>query len=103
VSEVGVVPVRAVAPEPGEMISVDIDGTVVAVANIDGELRAFDDTCTHKECPLSEGRLLGLSVICPCHQSRFDLRTGEPLNGPAERPIRIRGIRQDGGVLLIDH
>lgn len=101
-SEVRAVPVRAVAPEPGEMMSVDVGGTVVAVANINGELHAFDDTCTHKECPLSEGRLAGLSVICPCHQSRFDLRTGEPLNGPAEKSIRIRGIRQDGATLLID-
>ena len=102
-TEVGVVPVRAVAPGSGEMISVDVDGTVVAVANTGGTLHAFDDTCTHKECPLSEGRLDGLTVVCPCHKSRFDLLTGEPINGPAEDPIRIRRVRQDGETIYIEH
>ncbi|MES2210001.1 MAG: Rieske 2Fe-2S domain-containing protein [Chloroflexota bacterium] len=100
--EAGNTPVHAVPPAPGEMVTVIVAGTAVAVANTDGVLRAFDDTCTHRECPLSEGRLDGLTVVCPCHMSRFDLLSGEPLNGPAQLPIRIRQVQQDGDNLIIE-
>ncbi|HET7034976.1 MAG TPA: Rieske 2Fe-2S domain-containing protein [Thermomicrobiaceae bacterium] len=56
---------------------------------------ALDDTCVHAGCTLSDGRLDGHSVICPCHGSQFDLRDGTVLNGPATMPephydVRIR-------------
>jgi len=90
------------APTAGRIIYVDIDRVGVAVADLGGELAAFDDTCTHRECPLSEGTIVDASVICPCHKSRFDLRTGQPLNGPATQPIRIRVVRVEDGHLVIE-
>lgn len=89
-------------PAPGEVVVVTLDGIEVAVANTDGRIRAFDDTCTHRECPLSEGTIDATSVTCPCHRSRFDLGTGAPLNGPATIPIRIRSVRSDGDRLLVE-
>jgi len=94
--------VQARTPESGEMVAVVVDGTLVTVANVDGTLYAFDDTCTHRACPLSEGQLEGLTVVCPCHKSRFSLETGEPRNGPAQFPIRIRRIRHDGKNLMVE-
>jgi len=93
--------VHAGIPGRGEMTAVDVEGVPVAIANVDGKLHAFDDTCTHRECPLSEGELVGLTVVCPCHRSRFDLATGEVLNPPATRPIRIRSVEVDGDHLVI--
>lgn len=90
------------APARGEMTVVDVAGVPVAIANIEGVLRAFDDTCSHRECPLSEGELDGETVVCPCHRSRFDLRTGQVLNPPATQPIRIRTIQMDGDQLVIE-
>ncbi len=81
---------------------VTIDGVDVAVAVVAGTLVAFDDTCTHRACPLSEGVFDERTVTCPCHKSRFDLRTGEPLNGPATEPIRVRRLSVDGEQLLIE-
>ncbi len=89
-------------PALGEVVVVIIDGVDVAIANTGGVIRAFDDACTHRECPLSEGTIDAISVTCPCHKSRFDLETGAPLNGPATVPIRIRSVRPVGDRLLVE-
>lgn len=52
----------------------------------DGEFVAFNQKCTHLSCaviPRPEER----SFFCPCHEGRFDLRTGEPTAGPPRRPL----------------
>ncbi len=56
------------------MVVVGDPADPVAVARAGGRLYAFDDTCTHEECPLSDGRLTADEVECPCHGSIFDLR-----------------------------
>lgn len=89
-------------PKVGEPVVVVVDGIDVAVAEVAGMLVAFDDTCTHRACPLSEGTFDDLSVTCPCHKSRFDLATGRPLNGPATEAIRIRRVALEGEHLLIE-
>jgi 3-phenylpropionate/trans-cinnamate dioxygenase ferredoxin subunit len=79
-----------------------VDGIEVAVVGTTTGLLAFDDTCTHRACPLSEGLIEDGTVVCPCHKSRFDLTTGEPLNGPATEAIRIRRVEHDGTNLRIE-
>lgn len=37
---------------------------------------ALDDWCNHAGCLLSQGKLRGFRVICPCHDMEFDVRTG---------------------------
>ncbi len=61
----------------------------VAVANVGGELHAFDDTCTHRGCSLADGTLDGSVVTCPCHGSQFDVTTGAVVRGPAEEPVAV--------------
>lgn len=94
--------VSAPRPAPDSMIVVDVAGVPVAIADVGGAIHAFDDTCSHRECPLSEGEIDAEGVVCPCHRSRFDLRTGEALNGPARTPIRIRAVRLDGDGVLVE-
>jgi len=65
----------------------------IAVANVGGRLYAFDDTCTHKGCSLSEGDLDGTVVTCPCHGGEFDVTTGEVLGGPPPEPVRTYRVR----------
>lgn len=89
-------------PAQGTMVPVDLEGTSIVLAAVDGSLVAFDDECSHRACPLSEGMLDGGSVVCPCHRSRFDLKSGVPLNGPATEPIRLRAVRSEGGRLLVE-
>jgi 3-phenylpropionate/trans-cinnamate dioxygenase ferredoxin subunit len=86
---------------PGKMICVDVAGQRILVANIDGTFYATDDTCTHEDASLSSGSLSGELVKCPLHGSRFNLRTGEPMEDPAEDPLRCRSVEvRDGAVLV---
>ena len=86
----------------GEMRVFDIAGTKVTVASIDGQLHAFDDTCTHRGCSLAKGRLDGTTVTCTCHGSQFDVTTGEVLRGPAQRGVRSRLVRMEGENLMVE-
>jgi nitrite reductase/ring-hydroxylating ferredoxin subunit len=85
----------------GEINSYAVGDRMVAVANIDGDLHAFDDTCTHQQCALSEGDLDGTVIECPCHGSQFDVITGEVVNGPAADPIDIFEARDEGDGLEV--
>ncbi len=86
---------------PGKMICVDVAGKRILVANVDGVYYATDDTCTHEDASLSSGSLSGELVKCPLHGSRFSLRTGEPMEDPAEESLRCFPVEvHDGDVLV---
>ena len=88
-------------PTDGEMVTVEHEGSMVAVAMLAGELRAFDDTCPHAGCSLAEGELDGQNVICPCHQAAFDARTGDVVDGPATSAITIWSVAVADGALVV--
>jgi Rieske Fe-S protein len=50
------------------------------------EFVAFSQTCTHLSCAVVPRPEEG-SFYCPCHEGRFDLRTGVPTAGPPRRPL----------------
>ena len=86
----------------GQMRVFDVAGTKVNVANAEGQLYAFDDTCTHMGCSLANGHLAGTVVTCACHGSQFDVTSGAVLRGPAERPVRSRAVQVKGDDLLTE-
>ena len=85
---------------PGEVVRLDLD-VPVAVFNVEGELYAIDDTCTHAEASLSEGEVWECAVECPLHAAEFDLATGRPSGPPAIRPVRTHAVSVvDGDVVV---
>jgi nitrite reductase/ring-hydroxylating ferredoxin subunit len=84
------------------MRTFDVAGTRMNVANADGHLYAFDDTCTHMGCSLANGELDGTVVTCACHGSQFDVTSGAVLRGPAQRPVRSFGVTIEDGQILAD-
>jgi ubiquinol-cytochrome c reductase iron-sulfur subunit len=49
---------------------------------------AYSKICTHAGCPVGLYRDAIHSLICPCHQSQFDVLNGaKPSFGPAARPL----------------
>jgi nitrite reductase/ring-hydroxylating ferredoxin subunit len=88
---------------PGQLRAYDLGGDQpVAVAWLEsGEVAAFDDTCTHEECSLSEGDVEGPWIVCYCHNAAFELETGAVVRGPAEDPIRVHETRIVDGELQI--
>ena len=83
------------------MIVVDVKGTRIAVANVQGVFYAFDDECTHEQCSLAEGDLAGTTLTCMCHGAEFDVRSGAVLAPPAVVPIRVYRTRVEGDALHI--
>jgi nitrite reductase/ring-hydroxylating ferredoxin subunit len=86
----------------GGMGAFDVRGNRIAVANVNGAFHAFDDTCTHMGCSLAEGDLEETTVICPCHGSEFDVRSGAVLQGPAREPVETYETRVEGDSLEIE-
>lgn len=70
-----------------QMKLVHVGDQRVVVARTETGQAAFDDRCTHKGGPLSDGTLICGTVQCPWHGSQFDVHTGEVRCGPAEKPI----------------
>lgn len=85
----------------GQVKVVRVDGERIAVANVDGELYAIEDRCTHDDGPLGEGRLLGCEVECPRHGARFDVRDGSVTKMPAVYPVETFAVEvRDGAVYI---
>jgi cytochrome P450/nitrite reductase/ring-hydroxylating ferredoxin subunit len=85
----------------GALRQVEAGGRAVCVARLEDEWVAFDDTCTHEECSLAGGELDGTVVVCPCHGSEFDVRTGDVLTPPALEPLPIYEARAEQGTLRV--
>ena len=64
----------------------------VAVFNVAGSFCATQDKCTHRQGPLSKGKLDGSTVTCPWHGSQFNVCTGAVLRGPAIDPLKTYGV-----------
>lgn len=88
---------------PGSCRRVDIGGVAVAVFNVDGRFYAIEDLCTHEAETLSNGERIGLEIVCPRHQARFSLVSGEALSPPAYEAVAVFPVRtEDGRVLVRD-
>jgi nitrite reductase/ring-hydroxylating ferredoxin subunit/uncharacterized membrane protein len=57
--------------------------TPVFLVRRGGAIHAMHNRCSHRGCSLSDGELEGDVVTCPCHGSRFDIRDGSVVRGPA--------------------
>ena len=87
----------------GTSIPVDLGGDAeVAVVNTVDGVFAIRDVCSHAEVPLTDGEVEGCTIECYMHGSRFDLRTGEPLELPATQPVPIYPVRLDGTDIYVD-
>ena len=55
----------------------------VVLVRHEGEICALADACTHLGGPLSEGTVEDGAIVCPWHSSRFSVRDGSVIDGPA--------------------
>ena len=88
---------------PGEMKTGfdEVTGAPIVVFNLNGELYALEDQCTHEEFELSSGTLdpdEG-SIECILHGARFDIRDGRALCAPAYTAVpKFPVKREHGGI-----
>ena len=97
------VTVAKVADIPaGEARVVTAGGKRLAVCNVEGQIYAIDDTCTHDDGPLGSGKLDGFAIECPRHGARFDVRDGRVLQMPAAVPVESYPTRVVNDEIQID-
>jgi 3-phenylpropionate/trans-cinnamate dioxygenase ferredoxin subunit len=87
----------------GERLFIEIDEKPIVILNIEGQLYAIADVCSHDDGPVGEGHLEGFEIICPRHGARFDIRTGKVLALPAfvdipAYPVRLVGDQIEIGI-----
>ncbi len=88
---------------PGDSKLVEIGFTGIALFNLDGEIYAIEDMCTHDGGPLVEGTVVnGCEVKCPRHGARFDICTGAALSFPAFEPTRTFAVRIEGNQVWVE-
>lgn len=86
----------------GETLRVSVDGRIIAVARVRGDVYALGEFCTHRFGPLSEGSLHDCGVQCPWHRSEFHVRTGEVQSGPAKAPIPSFPVEVEEGEIRVN-
>jgi 3-phenylpropionate/trans-cinnamate dioxygenase ferredoxin subunit len=69
--------------QDGTMKLLSVEGTPVLLIKQFGQIFAIDNRCPHQGCGFSGGTLDDFVIVCPCHEWRFDLRTGEYEDEPA--------------------
>jgi nitrite reductase (NADH) small subunit len=68
----------------GEIREINLGGTSVAIARIDGNFFAINSVCLHHGGPLGEGSLEGTVVTCPWHGWQYDVTSGRLLQQPSD-------------------
>jgi 3-phenylpropionate/trans-cinnamate dioxygenase ferredoxin component len=82
---------------PGSRRVLDAEGIQIAVFNLDGELYAIEDVCTHDGGDLAGGSIECDVIVCPRHGAKFSIKTGEVLAPPAYEDIRTYSVRVEEG------
>jgi 3-phenylpropionate/trans-cinnamate dioxygenase ferredoxin subunit len=101
---VGFAPVALLADvPPGRLLSVRAPGgEQVVLTNVEGEIGALLDRCSHQEYALSAGEVLDDGTIeCVWHGARFDCRTGAVRGPPAVEDVPAFAVRVEGDAILL--
>jgi nitrite reductase/ring-hydroxylating ferredoxin subunit len=75
-------------------------GVNVVLARVGGAVHAVSGKCAHMACPLRGGTLDGYTLTCPCHDWRFDVRTGRFLDAP-ELGLAVYPAKSEAGRLFV--
>ena len=85
---------------PGEKMRVEYDNEDVGLINLNDNIYAISDVCTHDDGPLMDGALEGEYIICPRHGARFNVKTGD-FTFPAFAPLPRYQVKIETDDILI--
>lgn len=88
----------------GERKIIEADGFKIGVFNVDGEIYAIEDRCSHDDGSLAEGPFdpERCTVECPRHGSLFDLKSGRPKTLPAFAPVETFDVVIEDGEIKLE-
>ena len=93
--------VEASKVPPDTMLTVEVGGESVLIANVDGRYYGMGAICTHMEWDLSEGTLVETEVTCAGHGAVWDLKTGK---GSFDEPLQdepLYDVKEEEGFLYV--
>jgi naphthalene 1,2-dioxygenase ferredoxin component len=85
----------------GDVLGVLVAGHDIAIYDLDGDLFATDNVCTHAYARLSDGWLDRGEIECPLHAGRFDVKTGAATAPPCTEPVKTYAVRLVGGEIQV--
>jgi len=92
----GALAVTSQVPEGGGTIN---DGARIVITQPQsGSFRAFSAICTHQGCIVN--RVSNGTIDCPCHGSKFSVKDGSVVNGPATTPLPAVVIKVEGTAIF---
>ncbi len=86
---------------PGQGKLVQVDGTDIALFNVNGTYYAVEAICPHEQGPLHEGELDNGTIVCPWHGYDFNVKTGECYVDPELR-VTTFVVKTEGNDLFIE-
>lgn len=86
----------------GEVIGVVIAGHEIALYEMDGDIFATDDVCTHAYAKLSDGWMEKGEIECPLHAGRFEIKTGKATAPPCIDDVKTYPVRLKDGEIQIN-
>ena len=84
-------------------LAATVAGTDLVLARLGDTWFAAQARCTHAGCAFADDATLeDATIVCSCHGSEFDLRSGEVQRGPAEYDLRVFPVRVAGDRLEVE-
>lgn len=80
----------------------EINDEEVTICNINNQVFAINDNCSHDEASLEEGFIDEYEIECPRHGAKFDIRTGEVTCLPAISRIKTYKSKVKDGVIELE-
>lgn len=84
-----------------QLYKAEANGSSVLLVKQANQIYALNETCSHAGGPLSEGQLEDDTVVCPWHGSRFCLKDGRVIDGPATFKVPAYEVRQQAGKIEV--
>jgi Rieske Fe-S protein len=72
---------------------------VVVTQPVKGTFKAFSSTCTHQGCQVTT--VANGTIDCPCHGSKYSVKDGSVVAGPAPRPLPPKQITVSGDSITL--
>ena len=88
-------PVSDVPVGGGKVFS---DAKVVVTQPTAGQFKGFSAICTHQGNPV--GSVQGGQIVCPFHNSHFNITDGSPVSGPAQSPLPAVNVAVQGSNIV---
>jgi 3-phenylpropionate/trans-cinnamate dioxygenase ferredoxin subunit len=86
---------------PGTLFEIEAAQENLVLANVEGDLYALQNRCSHQDLPLSDGELVGDRLECLYHGASFDVCSGRAMALPAIRPVETYPVEVRGQEIFV--